>query len=152
MQLQFEAHGISINALPPFQSSLDCPHLNMTKTKENKVIITDVIKLDNERTWISPITSLGRKMAHNKRYFLHTSENGFVIRPPLYEHTSITCVVQSDRVAANLFTSVTYWGRQIYTPLEEQMWQFYHHGVQFEERYVCHYYYLCDQRKRPSPL
>ena len=31
----FESHGISINALPMFQYSLDCPHLNMTKVEKN---------------------------------------------------------------------------------------------------------------------
>ena len=38
MQQWFESHSISINALTPFQYSLDCPHLNMTKLEKNKVM------------------------------------------------------------------------------------------------------------------
>ena len=37
MQQWFESHGISIHALPPFQYSLDYPHLNMTKVEKNRV-------------------------------------------------------------------------------------------------------------------
>ena len=38
MQQWFESHAMSINALPPFQYSLDCPHLNMTKVEKNREI------------------------------------------------------------------------------------------------------------------
>ena len=34
MQEWLEADDININALPPFQYSLDCPHLNMTTVKK----------------------------------------------------------------------------------------------------------------------
>ena len=34
MQQWFKSHGISINALSPFQYSLDCPHLNDQSGKE----------------------------------------------------------------------------------------------------------------------
>ena len=57
MQQWFESQGISINALPPFQYSFNCPHKNITKAEKNRVIQTD-IKLDNRRTWIS-VKSLG---------------------------------------------------------------------------------------------
>ena len=52
-------NGISVNALPPFQYSLDCPHLNMTKVEKNRVIRIDTINLGNKITWISPKISLG---------------------------------------------------------------------------------------------
>ena len=42
----FDLHGININALPPFQYSLDCPHLNVKKLEKNRMIWTDIIKLD----------------------------------------------------------------------------------------------------------
>ena len=42
MQEWFHSHGMNINALPPFQYSLDCPHLNMTKVEKNRVIQTDI--------------------------------------------------------------------------------------------------------------
>ena len=48
MQQWFESHGMSINALPPFQYSLDSPHLNMTKVEKNRVIQTDIINLENK--------------------------------------------------------------------------------------------------------
>ena len=46
-QQLFKPHGITINALPLFQNSLDCPHLNITKLEKNRVIQTDIINLDN---------------------------------------------------------------------------------------------------------
>ena len=50
MQKWFEAHGMSINALSPFQYSLDCPHLNMTEVEKTRVIQTDIINLENKAT------------------------------------------------------------------------------------------------------
>ena len=50
----------------PFQYSMDCSHLNMTKVKKNRVIWASIINLDNERTWISPTTSLHSKIANYK--------------------------------------------------------------------------------------
>ena len=67
--------------LTPFQNTLGCPHLNMTKMEKNRMIQTNIIKLENKITWISPKISLGRKMTHNKAHSLHTSEDGFIIRP-----------------------------------------------------------------------
>ena len=43
----------------------------MTKVENNKVIQTDFIKFVNERTWINPTTSLGRKMTHYQALFIH---------------------------------------------------------------------------------
>ena len=63
------------------QYSLACPHLDMTKAEKNRVIRTDIIKLDNGRTWITPTTSLVKKMAHHKAHVLHTSDDEFIIRP-----------------------------------------------------------------------
>ena len=50
MQQWFESRGMSMNALRPFQYSLDCPHLNMTKVEKNRVIRTDIINLENKIT------------------------------------------------------------------------------------------------------
>ena len=47
------------------------PYLSMIKVEKNKVIRNDIIKLDNERTWISPTKSLSRKIVHYKALFLH---------------------------------------------------------------------------------
>ena len=54
----------------------------MTKEEKDRVIQTDIINLENKITWINPKISLGTKMAHYKTHFLHTSEDGFIIRPP----------------------------------------------------------------------
>ena len=48
----------------------------MTKLEKNQVIRSDIIKLDNEKTWINPTTSLDRKMA-----LFHMLQDGFIIRP-----------------------------------------------------------------------
>ena len=53
------------NAPPTFQYSLDFPYLNMANMEKNNVIQTDIVKLDNEITWIGPTTSLDRKMSHS---------------------------------------------------------------------------------------
>ena len=44
------------------------------------------MKLHNERTSISPITSLGRKMTHYKALFLHMLSDGIIIRPYMDTH------------------------------------------------------------------
>ena len=48
----------------------------MTKLEKNQVIRADIIKLDNEKTWITPTTSLGRLMA-----LFHMLQDGFSFRP-----------------------------------------------------------------------
>ena len=55
------------------------PHLSMFKVGKNKVIRNDIIKLDNERTWISPTKSLSRKIVHYKALFLQTSQYGYIM-------------------------------------------------------------------------
>ena len=68
-------YGISINALPLVQYSLDCPLLNTIKEKRISELISS--------TWIaediSPTTSLGMKMVHNQAHLLHTWEDAFII-------------------------------------------------------------------------
>ena len=101
MQHWFESHGISVKALSLFQYSLDCPHLNMTKMESNRLIQTDIIKLDNRRTWIDFTISLARKMAHYKhirKWILHQAL--------LYAYTYIACTARCDRVVVDIFTSV----------------------------------------------
>ena len=48
-----------------------------------------------------------------KVHLLHTSEDGFIIRTSYIKNTSTPCPVQCDRAAANIFTSVRDWGRQL---------------------------------------
>ena len=128
---------MSINALPPFQYSLDGPHLNMTKVEKNRVIRTDIINLENKITWISPKIPLGTKMAHYKTHFLHTSEDGFIIRPP-YMDIHLSYVLRS--VIGQLRTSSHQLqievGRYTRLPLEERICQLCHEGVESEEHYV----------------
>ena len=50
MQEWFHSHGINIDTQPPFQYSLDCPHLNITKGEKNEVIWTGIITSDSGRT------------------------------------------------------------------------------------------------------
>ena len=119
-------HGISMNALPLFQYSLDSSYLNMTKA-ENKI------------TWSSPKIWLGTKMAHYKTHFLHTSEDGFIIRPPYMDiHLSYTLrnvIGQLRTLSHQLEIEV---GRYTWIPLEERICQLCHQGVESEEHYLCH--------------
>ena len=71
---------------PWFQYSLDYPHLNMTNVENNRVIQIDMIKLDNERMWISPIVPL----------YLHMSHNIFMIR-----YAFMSCIPQNDRLSSH---------------------------------------------------
>ena len=88
--------GVSINALPPFQNSLDSPYLNITKVEKNRVIQIDIMKLDNWGTWISPPTSLGRNMAHSTANVLHISEDGFIITTSYMETNLLFICLKSS--------------------------------------------------------
>ena len=109
---------MSINALPPFQYSLDSPHLNMTKVEKNRVIWTDIIN--------SKI-SLGMKMVHYKTHFLHTSEDGFIIKPPYMDiclsYALRSVIVQMRPSSHQLQIEVVRYTR---IPLEERVCQLYH--------------------------
>ena len=90
-----ESHGISINALPPFQYSLDCPHLNMTKDENNRVIRTDLLNWITEKHGLAP-QSLGSKMAVKEAHFLQPFEDGFIVRSSyidIYLLHALCCVV-----------------------------------------------------------
>ena len=93
----FVSHGISINALPPFQYSLDCPHLNMTRVKKNRVIRTDIVNMDKPQkiTWYEdgPLQDT---------FYTQRSHQA-----TLYENTSILCAALCDREDTNFITSVT---------------------------------------------
>ena len=90
---------------PLFQYSLDCPRLNVTKMEKNKVIRTDNINVENKIAWISPTTSLGRKVALYKTLF--TCIGGLIHHKALlYGDTSILYVAQCDRTAVYFITSV----------------------------------------------
>ncbi len=139
MQEWFLSHGMNINALPPFQYSLDCPHLNMTKTEKNRVIRADIIKLNNERTWTSPTTPLGRKMAQYKALFLHISQDGFILRPSYMDtHLShaLRTVIGQLRTSSHQLEIEK--GRYAGKPMAERICQLCHREVESEEHYVCH--------------
>ena len=83
---------ISINTISPFQYNLDCPHLNMAKMEKNRLIWTDIIKLDSGRTSISRITCLDGKIAHFKVLFSHIV--GLIYYQAfLYGYTSMSCAL-----------------------------------------------------------
>ena len=63
-------------------------YLNMTKVEKDGVISTHVIKLNIERTWISPTTSPDQNMAYYKALILYTSRDGFIINPYMDKHLS----------------------------------------------------------------
>ena len=75
---------INLNELSSFQYRLNCPHLNITRVRKDRVIQADIIKLDNEKAWTSPTTRLGRKMTHHKPLFWHIA--GFIIRSVIWIH------------------------------------------------------------------
>ena len=111
----------------------------MTKVAKNRLIQSDIINLENKITWISPKIQLGTKMARYKTHFLHTSEDGFVIRPPYMDiHLSyaLRSVIGQLRTSSHqLHIEV---GRYTRLPLEERICQLCHQGVESEEHYVCH--------------
>ena len=134
----FESHEMSINAPPPFQYSLDSPHLYMTRVEKNRVIRTDIINLEN-KTWISPKISLGMKMAHYKIHFLHTSENGFIIRSPYMDiHLSYALHSVIGQLRASSYQLEVEIGRYTRIPLQGRICQLCHQGVESKEHYVCH--------------
>ena len=68
----------------------------MTKVEKNRVIWTDIIKLGNERTQISPKTALGRKMDQYKALLLRMSQDGLIVRTShmdIHLHHPLHCVM-----------------------------------------------------------
>ena len=66
------------------------PHLSMSKVAKDRTI--QIIKFDYGRTWISPTTSLGRKMAHYRVLFLNTSHGLILSGLLIWIH--ISCPLQ----------------------------------------------------------
>ncbi|RYA67342.1 hypothetical protein DD595_26345, partial [Enterobacter cloacae complex sp. 4DZ3-17B2] len=100
----FQAHGFSIDRLPPFQYSLDAPSLTLTQSEITKLIRQDLTQLDTRRTWIQPAQELGTKMADYKENFLQLSEDGFVIRPSYMDtHLShgLRCAIGQIRTSSH---------------------------------------------------
>ena len=82
-----DGDGMSINALPPFQYSLDCFHLNMTTVEKIRVIRTDIINLENKITWISPIIAISRRWPTKDTSYTHwrmDSSSGHLIWTYIY--------------------------------------------------------------------
>ena len=111
------------------------PHFNITYfEKQKRIEISDIIKLDNGRTQISPTTYLGRRMSHCKGHFLHTLEYGFIIYP-YYMVIHLSHLSQGSCEPLHIVNNQV--GKYAYTPLQ-RIHQIFHQGVECEEHYVCH--------------
>ena len=94
----------------------------MTKMEKNRMIQTNIIKLENKITWISPKISLGRKMTHNKAHSLHTSEDGFIIRPSYMDiHISYVLHIVIGKLRTWSHQLEIEIGRYARIPLEERI-------------------------------
>eukprot|EP00249_Psilotum_nudum_P025885 c30934_g1_i1 orf=60-251(-) len=56
-------HGMHMDRLPPFDYSLDCPTLDLSRSELNRVARMDILRLEMERTWIHPSSIMGTKMS-----------------------------------------------------------------------------------------
>ena len=77
-------------------------------------------------------------MAHYKTHFLHTSEDGFIIKPSYMDiHPSYVfrSVIGQLRTSSHKFEIDV--GKYAQIPLEERICQLCHQGVESEEHYVC---------------
>ena len=86
-----------------------------------------------------PKISLGTKMAHYKIHFLHTSKDGFIIRPSYIDiHLSYalrSVIVQLRTSSHQLEIEVDRYARKL---LGERICQLCRQGVESKEHYVCH--------------
>jgi hypothetical protein len=69
---------MNINALPLFPVQLIMSTSKNEQVKKNRVIQADIIKLNDEKTWISPKTPLVQNI---KLVFLYMSQVSFILRP-----------------------------------------------------------------------
>ena len=100
----FQLHGFSMDRLPPFQYSLDAPSHALIRLEISRIIRQDLTLLDIQRTWLSPSKELGTKMALYREHFLHTFEEGFIIRPRyMNSHLShgLQCVIGQLRTSSH---------------------------------------------------
>lgn len=138
MQSWFGRHGLQIDALPPFQYSLDCPLLDLTDTERNRVIRADITRLHTERTWINPQEPLGTKMAYYQNHFMHISPDGFISRPA-YMDTHLSLEIRSAigqiRTSSHQLRIET--GRYTYIAREDRICELCHQEVESEEHYIC---------------
>ena len=72
-------HDMTVNT-PPVSNIARIAMFEHDQSGKNSVIGTNFIKLDDERTWISP-TSLGMQM-------IHMLQGGFIVKPP-YMNTHV---------------------------------------------------------------
>ena len=131
MKEWFESHGISINKPPLFRYGLACPHLSMTKVEKYRVIQIHITKLNDESTWISPTTSLGRKMSLYRALFYKHWQMDLTLGPLTWIHI-ISCAPHSviGRPAQDILISARNWHRQICTKsMKEYVCQLSHHGM-----------------------
>ena len=75
---------------PLFKYSLDFPHLNLTKVENDIIIWMDIIKLNCERTWISPIKSLIWKWSTLRHLIMNIGHDHL-------DHDPITLVINKRR-------------------------------------------------------
>ena len=127
-------------------TQLEMSHLNKTEVEMNRVIRTAIIKLDNERTWLSPnnISSLEAVQLTSIRGW--SRHQGL-----LYGYTSTACIcnviwqlqISSHQLEVEL-------GKYACILLEERVCQLCHQGVEPGEGYIRH----CTTRhyKEDGPL
>ena len=93
--------------------------------------------------------SLGRKLSHYKTHFLHTSEDGFIIKPSYMDkHLSnvLRNVIGQLRTSSHqLEIEVSIYAR---IPLEWRICQLCDQGLKSKEHYVCHYSVFYEIRGR----
>ena len=86
------------------------------------MIGTNTINLENKRTWISPTTSVDRKMAHYK--ILFTQYDGFIMRPSfLYIHLSYALCTVVGQLRISSYQLLIEVGNYARISLEERICQ-----------------------------
>lgn len=161
VQTWLSLHGMSMDTLPPFQYSLDCPFLDLSHSELNRVMRMDIIRLDTERTWITPTLPLRTKMAQYQSHFLHISPDGFILRPTYMDtHLShgIRSTIGQIRTSSHHLRIET--GRSEDLEPADRICQLCYQEAETEEHYICRctvYYeirgrYHCLFREGFGPL
>jgi hypothetical protein len=62
-----------------------------------------------------PTIPLGRNMAQYKAFFLHMSQDRFILNAFLHGYTSFSCTSHGDKAAQNFLTSIRDLEKQVCT-------------------------------------
>ena len=114
----------------------------------NRLILTDIIKLENKITWISLAKSFVGRWS-TIRHILHTLEEGFIIKPSYMDihlyYALFNVIGQQWNSSHPLEIEV---GRYAQIPQEERICLMYHQGMEFGEHYICHCTIFYEIRRR----